>query len=769
MAAPVSPLAQTVQTQPRLSRLSLRGFLTLPRRLCAPPHAVGKVRSFGLTPIFDVTLEDVLDRKHLPPLSLKDFEEWLLFVEQCPENLYFVLWLREYAARYDQWMAKVRARERKAKRAARAGSSSPSYRVAWAAHTSPALALFFARARETFFAPASPYELMLPPELLSPFFLAAPSALSPHPDPAVFAPLKAHIETCLDVSLRRFVRAAYTNVGSYRAACGICMGTFITLAGSIPPLAVNFTKQQNRWERFAALPALWVGLTILIASLRGVCMMIYIFGDLRQLRRFELDRPPLPASSLDVMHLERNYIEHGHALHAMPTVSIAVPTRPVRALTAPPKISVRIPTRPSASSTPALTAGTSSFTATGTETSMSMSDASAGVSADTTLHTISISSLKSHGVTPSLVHWARDDRNQDNADTRSLAPSVPVVADILNMSDGGSEWDDSVDSTDEDGDDNEDDGSDEHGIYISPAMAPPDEAVEADPAVVSAALALMAAGASARARAEHANATAPRTHLARPSITGASMTAQTASFIPVFPYSSADPVGAGADCGPASAARCGSRRAGRTEEQDLEAGLSAAEGERTEESRPPLLPLGPFDFDALPALPRGAPTREAAPGGHSFGSGTEGSVILDEKEYEYQLDTPVNATTALCEKRSGGSAASNRLISLVFSLLSPFLSPGTSCPSAVSSHPWAKGPDAAPRSIFPWRNSCEKGRGWRTRCAAAQRTPAFGPVTRILEPVVARAQWEIVVRAGTLAALLSGAITGTLVALPVPV
>lgn len=32
-------------------------------------------------------LEDVLDRKHLPPLGLKDFEEWLVYVEGTPENL----------------------------------------------------------------------------------------------------------------------------------------------------------------------------------------------------------------------------------------------------------------------------------------------------------------------------------------------------------------------------------------------------------------------------------------------------------------------------------------------------------------------------------------------------------------------------------------------------------------------------------------------------------------------------------------------------------
>ena len=43
--------------------------------------------NWGITPTFDVKLEDVLQRKHLPPLGLKDFEEWLLFVEGCAENL----------------------------------------------------------------------------------------------------------------------------------------------------------------------------------------------------------------------------------------------------------------------------------------------------------------------------------------------------------------------------------------------------------------------------------------------------------------------------------------------------------------------------------------------------------------------------------------------------------------------------------------------------------------------------------------------------------
>lgn len=38
-------------------------------------------------PTYQVSLDDVLDRRHLPPLGLKDFEEWLLYVERKAQYL----------------------------------------------------------------------------------------------------------------------------------------------------------------------------------------------------------------------------------------------------------------------------------------------------------------------------------------------------------------------------------------------------------------------------------------------------------------------------------------------------------------------------------------------------------------------------------------------------------------------------------------------------------------------------------------------------------
>lgn len=281
-----------LDTQPRLSRFSIHGLLTLPRRLCAPPPTtrVGKVRSFASTPILDVTLEDVLARKHLPPLSLKDFEEWLLFMEGSATGLYFILWLRDYSTRYERWIERVRVKESRAYLKSRTVKNGPNgYRAAWSntPPTSPTLALFFARALDTFFSPSSPHALSLPPELASYCQFLHALGRSAHPDPATLSAIRLHVEDELRASLSRCVRTnLLTNVGSYRAWCGITGGSAIILLGTVPVLVVNFAKGHSRWKRLAIVPGLWLGLTVLFASLCGICLMIYVFGDLRQLRQY---------------------------------------------------------------------------------------------------------------------------------------------------------------------------------------------------------------------------------------------------------------------------------------------------------------------------------------------------------------------------------------------------------------------------------------------------------------------------------------------------
>jgi len=67
---------------------SFKALKDVPRRLFRPPTpTVGYVRSFRLTPCFQVTLEDVINAKHLPPLGRKEFEDYLLYKEYSIENL----------------------------------------------------------------------------------------------------------------------------------------------------------------------------------------------------------------------------------------------------------------------------------------------------------------------------------------------------------------------------------------------------------------------------------------------------------------------------------------------------------------------------------------------------------------------------------------------------------------------------------------------------------------------------------------------------------
>ena len=66
----------------------------------------------------------------------------------------------------------------------------------------------------------------------------------------------------------------------------------------------------------------------------------------------------------------------------------------------------------------------------------------------------------------------------------------------------------------------------------------------------------------------------------------------------------------------------------------------------------------------------------------------------------------------------------------------------------------------------------EKGKvkeNWRVRWKRALSVPAFrSPLTKILSPVVTRAQWEVTVRAGALAFVTSFVLVAVLVAVPVP-
>ncbi|EED82278.1 predicted protein [Postia placenta Mad-698-R] len=347
-----APQPAPVQSQPKTVALNCKGLRSLPYRLAHPPSVRGKLFSLSIVPRFEVRLDDILDRKHLPPLGLKDFEEWLLFVEQAAENLcavfvaprgrlltsrsYFILWLRDYTQRYSDWVRCTKL----SRNSTYGANPRREYRTTSALpQASPELMYSYMRAKRTFLTPNGPFELDVPSEVLAPFHTPSGSKSacsltegqdgtasehahtawsgttfaygSPYgydfagferemanaplpPDPAVFGELGEIVREMLQQSLDRFVLATYNNVGTPRAVCGSAGGMFISLVGSVP-LIVNFVTGGSRWWRLAALPGVWLGLTIFISAMYGVCMMIYVFGDLRQLRSFELVRPPISA------------------------------------------------------------------------------------------------------------------------------------------------------------------------------------------------------------------------------------------------------------------------------------------------------------------------------------------------------------------------------------------------------------------------------------------------------------------------------------------
>ncbi|KAG9104058.1 hypothetical protein FRC06_005758 [Ceratobasidium sp. 370] len=271
--------------RPQHHPYSFKYLLDFPYRLLHPPPApikVGRVRSMSLTPVFEVKLCDVLDGQHLPPLSRKDFEEYLLFVEHSPENLYFLQWLRDYSRIHDTW----------------AQSGTPY---------SPQLALSWSRAKETFFTPQAHLRLNLPASLLAGLVLPDDAADRPapsldydytgpthpsYPPPPALGKILREVEDMLRESLSRFVCGSCGNSGRARGLFGIALGV-ITLVTGLAPVLLSVLAERPRVLRVAALPVFWLGAWITIMSLHGVCIVIFLFGDARQLYPYELARPKI--------------------------------------------------------------------------------------------------------------------------------------------------------------------------------------------------------------------------------------------------------------------------------------------------------------------------------------------------------------------------------------------------------------------------------------------------------------------------------------------
>ncbi|CAE6483463.1 unnamed protein product [Rhizoctonia solani] len=274
---PTTPVRSRALQQARPEKLpwSFVTFLKWPARVFNPPD-VSEVNGWSIIPTLTVTLEDMLKQKHLPPISLKDFEEYLLFEEFGAENLYFLLWLQEYSAKHRTWFARN-------------------------AVSDPKLAMSFTRAKATFFSRQSSHELNLAAVQINNFF--ANTSGQPHPLPAVFDPIKSDVEASLRESLKKFLRTRICNADSKRATC-VWISGVVTILTAITLILLSVFSNERRRKRIPNLSFLWLGMTIFLCSWNGLCLVIYLCGGGRQLRPFELARP-LISAPLQVQNGER--------------------------------------------------------------------------------------------------------------------------------------------------------------------------------------------------------------------------------------------------------------------------------------------------------------------------------------------------------------------------------------------------------------------------------------------------------------------------------
>ncbi|CAE6469997.1 unnamed protein product [Rhizoctonia solani] len=263
-----TPQDNNIPPRPSAFVFSASTILEIPGRLAHPPSIKSIGKQWAIAPEIAVSLDDILTMRHLSPLSLKDFEQYLLFEEYGAENLYFLLWLNDYATQFHS-----------------GGSPRRLY-------------YSVARTKATFFSSDSQYELNLAAVRIAEFYSlvdsAAPgkSPAPPHPDS--FVAIRGDVEVMLRTSARRFVQSRSHNASTQRALC-ITFGGLLTMAIALAPLMVSRFSEHNRYIRFGMIPPLWLGFTVFLSSINGVCLVLYLMGGSRQLHPFELIRPDISA------------------------------------------------------------------------------------------------------------------------------------------------------------------------------------------------------------------------------------------------------------------------------------------------------------------------------------------------------------------------------------------------------------------------------------------------------------------------------------------
>ncbi|GAA6042274.1 hypothetical protein JCM8097_000609 [Rhodosporidiobolus ruineniae] len=287
-------------TKPPIGRYDLRALLKVPNRLLHPGQDIekelaaaqasprsgnekpsdgyggvtaGKVRGVSRVKLCDVTLEDVIHGQYTPPLTLRDFEDFLAFREKSAENLYFDLWLDEYTKLFNRHTP----------------SQRPPAEVI-------ALGNSFRTAVDTFFAQSSPLEVNVPSDVrreidgyirnVVPATAAEPSNESFLP-PSAFDKVHNVTSESLAISFKAFRKQVVRNADRNRGYFAIFLGLLTWALGLIPTIVCAVLDKHRGWRAFG-IPLWWFGITVAMGGWGKTCLVIYLFGDSRQAYPWEL-------------------------------------------------------------------------------------------------------------------------------------------------------------------------------------------------------------------------------------------------------------------------------------------------------------------------------------------------------------------------------------------------------------------------------------------------------------------------------------------------
>ncbi|KAF8609871.1 hypothetical protein BDV93DRAFT_600970 [Ceratobasidium sp. AG-I] len=277
-----------------------------------PPPTIPRRKKYTVIPEYDIPLSDILQDKHASPLSLREFEEYLLYLERSAENLYFHLWIQQYSLAYDSWD------DRQPVDLDSPNSSTFDIHLESRRPSVP-LARSFQRARQLFFDPASQYELNLTADAIDPIrhflkpasgkackrrkeaweegsgsdeegdagFYSAEQNSTQYPRPRDLERIKNEVEGMLKQSLTRFLQLAFTNSGRAHDKLGYTISSIYILAATAASVAIILNRRP-RALRLVVAPMLLIAWSVLFSVLNGICPAIFMFGDARQLRPYEI-------------------------------------------------------------------------------------------------------------------------------------------------------------------------------------------------------------------------------------------------------------------------------------------------------------------------------------------------------------------------------------------------------------------------------------------------------------------------------------------------